>query len=318
MKVKKNQFDESLRPYVYKGIFISKLISRKWMINPINALTNLGKGKNIKDLDCKEAYIPSNNEGKDIRVRIYRPKKNSGTTLPVMLYNHGGGYMLGSPEGSSILFKYFIEKRKCVIVAPDYRKSIKHPYPAGFNDCYDTLLWIRDNANSLNINPSKLIVAGHSAGGGLTAAVTLKARDTGDVNIAFQMPIYPMIDYRQKTNSAQKFNSVPVWNSVTNALGWNLYLKDTKGVVPLYASPSLNNDYTNFPPTITFVGDLEPFLDETINYVEALKNANVPVKFELFKGVFHAAESIAPKSAMARKENGFLLNAYAEYYDKFL
>ena len=82
------------------------------------------------------------------------------------------------------------------MVAPDYRKALDELYPAALNDCYDTLLWMRDNAESLNIRSEKFAVGGHSAGGGLTAAVTLKVFDTQDVKIAFQMPIYPMIDHR--------------------------------------------------------------------------------------------------------------------------
>ena len=100
---------------------------------------------------------------------------------------------MGVPEGSAELIKKFIETRPCVVVAPDYRKAKHRPYPGGFQDCYDALIWARDNADSLGCTDT-FIIGGHSAGGGLTAAVALKARDTGDVSLAFQMPFYPMID----------------------------------------------------------------------------------------------------------------------------
>ena len=272
------------------------------------------KGKNIKNLHCEELYIPGSNGSEKIRVRIFRPKSYEGD-LVGMLYNHGGGYMVSIPETKIPLFQKYIQTKPCVIIAPDYCKSIKHPFPAGFNDCYDTLLWMKENATSLGINPSKFIVAGDSAGGGLTAAIAQKAADTGDVNIAFQIPLYPMIDYRQQTESAKNMRSVPVWDSVNNAIGWKYYLKNIEENVPAYASPAINQNYTGFPPTITFVGTIDTFRDETINYVENLKKFNVPVKFQLFKGAFHGFEQF--NSTISKRANQFHLAAFAEYFEKY-
>ncbi len=317
MKFTKKMYDAELRKYYFSMKIFSKFLTKKWTVNLLNKAMSRDKGKVIENLQCEEQFIPSKNGGPDIRIRIFRPK-NTNKNLPAMLYNHGGGYLSGNPEIALDFIKDIIETRPCVIIAPDYRKSIKNPYPAGFNDCYDTLLWMKENASSIGINPSNFMIAGHSAGGGLTAAVTLKARDTKDVDIAFQMPVYPMIDHLQNTESAKNMDSVPVWNGKTNAFAWFHYLKNTKGEIPHYASPSLNNNYKNFPPTITFVGDLEPFKDETLNYIEALKNKNIPVKFELFKGAFHGFELLAKNSSIGKKANQFQLDAFAEYFDKYV
>ena len=277
----------------------------------------LQKGQNIKGLKCEQRYIPSKNGGPDIRVRIFRPDVDE--ILPAMLYIHGGGYMIGVPEIALAMIERYIKKRPCVIVAPDYRKANQEPYPAALDDCYDTLLWMKENADSLAIHSDKFAVAGHSAGGGLTAAATLKACDTGDVNIALQMPIYPMIDHRQNTESAKAMDiGVPAWNARTNAAGWGMYLQNVKGKVPAYASPSLGTNYQHLPPTITFVGELEPFRDETINYVEALKKAGVPVKFELFEAAYHAFEQIATNASISKRANQFQYDSWAEYYDEYL
>lgn len=317
MQVTKNMYDLALRKYYYPLKWITKCVTKKWCIRFMNWLVRHIKGKKIDSLLCEERTIPSKSGGPDIRIRIFRPK-NTSSHLPAMLYCHGGGYMLGVPEISLKVMRQFIETRPCVIVAPDYRKSIDDPYPAGFNDCYDTLLWMKENADTLGILPSKFIVAGHSAGGGLTAAITLKARDTKDIEIAFQMPIYPMLDHRQESASAKNMVDIPLWNSKTNAFGWNLYLQQIKGTPPTYASPALNTNYKDFPPTITFVGGLEVFKDETIHYVEALKKENIPVKFELFEGAFHAFEVIAKKSAIGRKANAFQMQSFAEYMDTYV
>ena len=184
-------------------------------------------------------------------------------------------------------------------------------------DSYDTPLWIRDHANELHIDPNKIVIAGHSAGGGMAAAVTLKARDTQDVKPAFQMSIYPMLDHRMKTPSS-KMQGSAMWDANINALAWNKYLKNIKGEVPSYASPSLNQDYSNFPPTISFVGDLEPFYDENVAYMEGLKSANIPVKFKIFKGGYHGFEVGSPKSEIGQEGNRFQLDAFEEFYDKYL
>jgi acetyl esterase/lipase len=297
--------------------FLSYIISKRWGVPIVHQLFKFSKGQNIKTLKCEERFIPSKNDGPDIRIRIFRP--NTEETLPAMLYLHGGGYLLGIPEISLDKIKTYIKKRPCVIIAPDYRKGLKEGYPNGFNDCYDTLLWMKENATDLNIRSDKFVVVGHSAGGGLTAAVTLKACDTGEVNIAFQMPIYPMIDHRQNTVSAKAMDKgVPAWNTRNNALGWEVYLQFVKGKVPAYASPALGTNYKHLPPTITFVGEFDPFKDETINYVEALKKENIPVKFELFKGAFHAFEGIAKEANISKRANKFHYDAWAEYYDKYL
>lgn len=310
-------YDKELRPFYFPMKILSYLFTKKWGISLVNRGMQSAKGKNIEGLYCEERYIPSKNNGPDIRVRIFRPL-NADKDLPGLLYNHGGGYFVDVPEGAFDRIEQYIATRPCVVVAPDYRKSTENPFPAGFNDCYDTLLWMKENASSIGINPSKLIVAGHSAGGGLTAAITLKARDTKEVNIAFQMPIYPMIDHLQNSESAKNMERTPVWSKESTAVAWDLYLKNVKGEVPAYAAPTLNTDYKNFPPTITFVGDLEPFKDETINYVEALKKENIPVQFEIFKGAFHAFEIIGKDTMIGKRANDFQFRAFGEYYDRYL
>lgn len=232
------------------------------------------QGKDIDGLDCDERYIGSSYDDYQIRTRIYKPV-DTNETLPAMLYIHGGGYIAGMPESSPEIYERYLAARPCVIIAPDYRKAGTRPFPAGFNDCYDVLLWARDNAEELGIHQDRFIVAGHSAGGGLTAAVTLKVRDTQDVDVAFQMPIYPMID-DQQPNDPDRYMETPVWDTGLNTIGWNAYLADLHregAEIPAYAAPARNKDYQGFPPTITFVGDLEPFYQETLDYVRALRDA---------------------------------------------
>jgi len=315
MEITKNLYNKELRKYYFPLKWFAFLMTKNWGIKLLHRFTSTLKGKNIQGVHCEERYIPSRSNGPDIRIRIFRPEKVN-KPLPALLYIHGGGYMIGVPELALNVIENYIKTRPCVVIAPDYRKSVQHPFPAGFNDCYDTLLWMKENRELLNT--TKFMIAGHSAGGGLTAAVTLKARDTKEVEIAFQMPCYPMIDHLQNTESAKSLNDAPAWNSKTNAKAWELYLRNTIQHVPIYASPSLNQDYKNLPPTISFVGELEPFRDECLHFIEQLKKENIPVRFAVFEGAFHGFETVATAANISIQANRFQFDAFAEFYDKYV
>jgi acetyl esterase/lipase len=318
MKVTKEMHDPELRYFYRMGRMVTFMASRKWVIRLTQGLVmNPLKGKKLKGVHNDERHLPSSStEGHQIRVRIFRPANATGK-LPALLYLHGGGYMMGIPESALPFIQELLQRRDLVIVAPAYRLSMKHPFPAGFNDCYDTLLWMKEHADELGIHPDKFLVAGHSAGGGMTAAVTLKARDTQDVKIAFQMPVYPMMDHRQVTESANM--GTLVWDKRSNHLGWEMYLGGLgSDAVPPYASPALNQDYRDFPPTISFVGALDPFRDETTHYLEALKAAGVPTRFKVFPGAFHGFETVAAKTAIGKAGNAFQLEAFEEFFDAYV
>jgi acetyl esterase/lipase len=318
MNVTRKMVDKELRLSFGPLKVTALLFCSKWGRQTLNFLTNFTRGKQIKGVFNEERYIPSKNGGPDIRIRIFKPLHVEGK-LPALVYYHGGGFINGNPETYPGIIKRFIDKRPCVVVAPEYRKSLHAPFPAAFDDCYDTLLWVKENADEIGVFNTNLIVAGHSAGGGLTAAVTLKARDTQDVKIAFQMPMYPMLDDRQNTASAKNMNA-PAWNSKANSEAWDLYLcglKTQNQEIPAYASPARNKDYSNFPPTITFVGEFEPFRDETIDYVEALKKAGIPVEFKYYQGCYHGFDIASPKAAVAIDAKNFTYQSFAEYYDRY-
>lgn len=281
-----------------------------------NKLMRRTSRKNVKGLKCTEKWIQRQKDGSKLRIRIYKPI-NEKENVPGVLWIHGGGYAIGTPEQSGATYKRLIEASNCVIVAPDYRLSVEKPYPAALEDCYDALLWMKDNAKELGIRDDQLMVGGESAGGGLTAALSLYARDNGGVNIAFQMPLYPMIDDRMINESA-KDNDAPVWNSNLNKWAWKLYLGDLyKKDVPVYAAAIRATDFKNIPPTCTFVGDLEPFRDETIEYVEKLRNAGVLVDFKMYKGCYHAFDIICPKAEISKEAIAFLMRSFRYAVDNY-
>ena len=252
-----------------------------------------------------------------MRICIFKPITTKGN-VPGMLWFHGGGYAIGAPEQAQMRAQDFIEKRNCIVIAPEYRLSIQAPYPAALEDCYDALVWMKNNAEKLGIKNNQLMVGGESAGGGLAAALCHYARDKGEIKIAFQMPLYPMIDDRMTNESAMN-NNAPVWNSKSNYNGWKLYLGPLFEMsnVPAYAAPARSENYENLPPLATFVGGLEPFRDETINYVENLKKAGVPVDFKIFKGCFHGFDVICPKAKISQEAISFTLKSFEFAVDNY-
>ena len=250
-------------------------------------LDNILSGMNLaRKVSFEEKYI-TREDGSKLRICVYSPKeKKEG--VPGVLWIHGGGYAIGIPEQDFSFVQSFVLASGCVVVAPDYTNSPTAPYPAALNDCYAALEWLRDNGSGYGMRPDQIFVGGDSAGGGLCAAITLLARDRGEISIAFQMPLYPMLDDRMITPSSQN-NDAPIWNTKSNELGWELYLGEGYKTdnVSKYASPARETDYSNLPPTLTYVGDIEPFTDETVEYVENLKKAGVEVKFRIFEGCFH-------------------------------
>ena len=213
--------------------------------------------------------------------------------VPGILWIHGGGYMTGMPAmvyGSC--GRMLARKYGAVVISPGYRLAWRKPFPAAFEDCYAALGYMADHAEDLGIRKDQLVVGGESAGGGLAAAVCLAARDRGKIPVAYQIPLYPMLDCFDTPSSRN--NHGHNWNTRKNHWGWRHYLGDLYGSpdVPKYASPSRETDYTGLPPAYTYVLDGEPFLDETLTYIRCLQEAGVEAGVDVYHGDFHGFDAL--------------------------
>ena len=228
-----------------------------------------------------------------------------------MVVFHGGGYGFGIPEIAFGNIDRFIDASGCTVVAPDYRLFDVAPFPAAFDDCYLALLWTKEHAAELGVRDDQLMLYGENAGGGATIAVALAARDRGEASVAFMMPLYPMLDDKMVTPSSQG-NGAPVWNSRSNDLAWRRYLGDdfrTDHVSP-YAAPARATDLAGLPPMLTFIGTIEPFYDETIEFVQRLEKVNVPVFFREYEGCFHGFDLVGIGKPVAKDAIGFMMEGF--------
>ena len=249
-----------------------------------------------------------------MRILIARPEGDQRQERPGVLWLHGGGYATGMPE--MVWMSRAVDLvigGGAVVVSPAYTLSPFAPYPHALDDCHRALVYMKKHAAELGIRADQIMVGGESAGGGLTAALCMYAHDHRTVNIAFQMPLYPMIDCFDTDSSRE--NHGKVWNTRRNHQAWQLYLRSLKnwkrgGRVPSYASPSRRKDYTGLPPCYTFVGDIEPFHDETLAYVKALQEAGVPAKADVWPGFYHAYDMMKPQAEDAKRAAAVFLEEF--------
>lgn len=246
-----------------------------------------------------------------IKLLILRPLARTEEKVPGVLWVHGGGYQSGSAKDIFATRALpLVVKFGAVLVAPNYRLSRKHPYPAALYDCYAALLYLKEHAEELGVRSDQIMVGGESAGGGMAAALCMLAHDRAEVNIAFQMPLYPMLDDRDTPTSAD--NHAPNWNTKRNHKAWKRYLRDAYGtdIVSCYAAPARREDLRGLPPCYTFVGDIEPFCFETVDYVHRLRDAGVEAECDVYPNWFHAYDLFFPTKKIVRDA----VAAFEEHY----
>ena len=254
---------------------------------------------------------------KDVRVRKIRIPTPHGSipalilsprTAPAdatgVLWIHGGGYIAGMKEMVHMSRAVdLVKKFGAVVLSPGYRLAPLSPYPAALDDCYAALIYLKENAAALGVRSDQLMVGGESAGGGLCAAVCIRARDEGALNVAFQMPLYPMLDDRDTASSRD--NHGRVWNTRRNHLAWRLYLRGTdRASLSPYAAPARLTDFSGLPPAYSFVGDGEPFYAETVRYFEQLRAAGIPAELDVYHTDLHAFDMLEPSAALSGEAAG--------------
>jgi acetyl esterase/lipase len=248
----------------------------------------------------EDRTIPGPQGDPDISVRIYRPRNSADAgTLPGIYFIHGGGMILGNIAGEDPTATLICDQVGAVVVSVEYRLSPEHPHPAPAEDCYAGLSWVAAHAGELGIDPDRLGIYGGSAGGGLTIAVALMARDRGGPALKFMMPIYPMIDDRNETGSSEEIADIGIWDRAGNIEAWAWYL----GGKPAdqYAAPARAEDLAGLPPSFIDVGTVDLFRDEDIAFAQRLMQAGVPTELHVHPGSYHAAETFAPDAALSRR-----------------
>lgn len=233
-----------------------------------------------------ERTIPGPQGAPDVRIRIYMPKGRTSPG-PGFVNFHGGGFVLGDLESEHPRCLVMAAEGGAVAVGVDYRLAPENPFPAGVEDCYAALQWVVAHASELKIDPAKIAVGGCSAGGNLSAAVALMARDRGGPHIALQMLFYPVIDDRCETPSMVNGAGLYIWDYQNSIDMWNHYIGRERSSVSPCASPARADDLSGLPPAYVITCEHDPLRDEAIIYASRLMQAGVPVELHNYPGTVH-------------------------------
>jgi acetyl esterase len=231
----------------------------------------------INDLHILNANIP---------IRIYKPQEDG--VLPVVVYYHGGGWAKGNIETNDYICRYIAKGSNSIVVSVGYRLAPEYKFPIGLEDCYDTLVWVGKNAGTFNGDPSRIAVAGDSAGGNLATVVCLLAKERQGPSILKQVLIYPNTDLTDTSHGSYKryekgYNlerrQVETFNKyyVKNENEWNNH----------YVSPLLAEDVSGLPSALIILSECDVLVDEGLKYVKKLKDAGVTVEYHVYKGMPH-------------------------------
>jgi acetyl esterase len=220
-----------------------------------------------------------------IPLRLYRPAAEGA--LPVLVFFHGGGWVVGDIETHDTVCRHLANRAECVVVSVDYRLAPEHKFPAAVDDAYAATAWVADNAAALGADPVRLAVGGDSAGGNLAAAVSLMARDASAPRICYQLLIYPATDAAMRHESIARFAEGYVLTRSTMRWFYEQYLRSPDDAADWRVSPLVAPDLAGLPPALVMTAGYDPLCDEGDAYAERLAGAGVPVEHRRFSGQIH-------------------------------
>ena len=221
--------------------------------------------------------------GGKMPIRIYR--KGTGT-LPLLLFIHGGGFVVGSPDTHDEMARALTAQTGCVTVSVDYRLGPEHPYPAAPDDCFAALKWAFAHARDLGADAARMAVAGDSAGGNLAAVMALRARDEGGPALKAQLLIYPVTDMTAELKPAPD-GEFYIINPQETGFFHRSYLGDGARKREPYASPAFAKSLRGLPPALVIVAEYDPLCPQGEAYAKRLKDEGVETELVNYKAAPH-------------------------------
>ncbi|MEU2120469.1 alpha/beta hydrolase [Nocardia niwae] len=247
-----------------------------------------------------ERRIPGQAGAPEVRVRIYRPA-SATQAAPIVLFCHGGGFVICSLDSHDRFCRAMAVGADAIVVSVDYRQAPEHRFPAAAEDAYAALCWVAAHAAALGGDPSRLVVAGDSAGGNLAAVTALLARDRGGPGIAGQLLLYPMLDPACATASYRENADGYFTTAAHLRWFWRQYLGRGDGTDP-YVNP-LNAELSGLPPAHIVTAEFDPLRDEGEDYGRRLRQAGVAAEIHRYDGMFHGFMSMADHLPEAIRAN---------------
>ena len=237
--------------------------------------------------------------GREIGIRTFRP--TGLTRPPVILYFHGGGFFLGSYISHNMQTWQMAEGAQACVVSVNYRRLPENPYPAAMDDAFDVLQWVARSGDFLDVDVSRMAIAGDSAGGQITASLAIKARDRAGPKLRYQALLYPMLDV-DFTRPSYVADRDPLCKRATLLNCWDTYLGGRIDVDDPYAIPMRAKSMAGLPPAYVMTTEFDALHDEAYAYADRLRADGVHVDFADVKGSVHSLLRATPASRVAREE----------------
>ena len=283
-----------------------------WLIQLLLSL--MPAPKKPAGISIKNFNIDNNDGSAKIRLRLYQPV-NPANATPVLVWMHGGGYIIGKPEMEDPLCIQFVRELGISIVSVDYRLAPKYPFPAGLEDCYSALTWAQRNSEQLGFDVNRIAIGGTSAGGGLAAALAQLVHDRKEVTPTFQLLIYPMLDDRTVLRNDIDDSNSPAWSQKSNHFGWKSYLGENYGKqeIPPHAVPARRKVLSGLPNAWIGVGTLDVFYEENLTYAHRLREAGVACEQTIVDGAFHGFDVFDPNLPIVQEFRRSQISALRKY-----
>jgi len=234
-----------------------------------------------------------------IRAKLFRPSGAGAAPLPVIVFYHGGGWVLGSPETHAMATAAMVQRTGAAVLSVDYRLAPEHPFPAAFDDAYAALLWVAGSGPRHGLDPTRIAVAGDSAGGNLAAAAALAARDRKGPGIALQALIYPGLKAKRRVPVIQDEGG-------GSEAGMSAYVRAYAGGKDItrnpYAMPLAAESFHDLPPAFIAAAGVDAVREDAEDYAAALRAAGVPVTHRCAETLPHSYLRTIHFSARAAAE----------------
>jgi len=221
----------------------------------------------------------------EIPIRVYTPA--GAGPFPVLVFIHGGGFVLCDLDTHDGACRSLTNEAGCVTVSVDYRLAPEHKFPAAVEDCYAATTWVSDHAKEINGDPKRIAVGGDSAGGNLSAVISMLARDAGKPHIMFQLLIYPATDTARNTESHKNFTDYFLTKDMIEYF-YRHYLRGEADAKDPRISIALAKDFRALPPAHIITAEFDPLRDEGEAYGRRLIEAGVSAKVTRYDGMMHA------------------------------